>query len=258
MASTASTKEERLPFEPQGRDFPYYRAGSFSVSANGWLILLAGVAAGFIALVAPLPFADNIFTGWVRAFLFVALPLLALRIAAPVNWRASFARVGWREVRQMFAFALLNIVITLAVGAAIKAYGTVTPNAAIADAAQLSGAHLLNFFAKVALQLLGEELITILPFLAVLALCHDRFNLGRNTSVLFAWLASAIAFGLIHLPTYDWNFVQCLVVIGSARLVLTWAYIWSKNIWVSTGAHIINDWTLIASTVFLAPLATSV
>lgn len=258
MASTASPKEERLLLEPQGRDFPYYRGGSLSVSANGWLIILAGVAAGFIALVAPLPFADNIFTGWVRAFLFVALPVLALRFAAPFNWRAIFARVGWREVRQMFGFALLNIAVTLAVGTAIKFYGTVSPNAAIADAAQLSGLHLLNFFAKVALQLLGEELITILPFLALLSLCHGRIDLGRNTSVLLAWFVSAIAFGLIHLPTYDWNFVQCVVVIGSARLVLTWAYIWSKNIWVSTGAHIINDWTLIASTVFLAPLATSV
>jgi membrane protease YdiL (CAAX protease family) len=48
--------------------------------------------------------------------------------------------------------------------------------------------------------------------------------------------------------------VQCVVVIGSARLVLTLAYVWTKNIWVSTGAHIINDWSLIASTVFLTPL----
>jgi membrane protease YdiL (CAAX protease family) len=46
-------------------------------------------------------------------------------------------------------------------------------------------------------------------------------------------------------------------VIGSARLVLTWAYVWTKNIWVSTGAHIINDWAILGSTVFLAPLAAA-
>lgn len=63
-----------------------------------------------------------------------------------------------------------------------------------------------------------------------------------------------MAFGLVHLPTYNWNLMQCLVVIGSARLVLTWAYVWTKNIWVSTGAHILNDWALIAPTVFLTPL----
>ncbi|WP_439487097.1 CPBP family intramembrane glutamic endopeptidase [Blastomonas fulva] len=73
--------------------------------------------------------------------------------------------------------------------------------------------------------------------------------------MLAAWLVSAIIFALLHLPTYNWNIVQCVVVIGSARFVLTLAYVWTKNIWVSTGAHIINDWTLIGSTVLLTPLA---
>ncbi len=256
--STAATAEERLPLEPRGRDFPYYRDSPFAASIYGWLVILAGVAAGFLALVTPLPLADGVVSGWLRAILFAGLPLLALRVASPYGWTAIFARVGLREVKLMFVFALLNILVSLAVGATVKLFGTVTANAAVADAAQLGGVRLLNFFGKVALQLLGEELMTILPFLAVLALCRARVGLGRNVSVIVAWLASAVAFGLVHLPTYDWNLVQCLVVIGSARLILTWAYVWSKNVWVSTGAHIINDWTLIASTAFLAPLATSV
>ena len=249
--------QNRLPLEPQGPDFPYYRDDPPAISTVGWMLVLAGVAAGFVALVTPLPFVDGVATGWMRAAAFAGLPLLGLAIAAPGGWKAIFGRVGPREVKLMFGFALLNIVISMAIGTVIKTFGTVTNNALIADAANLDGLHLFNFFAKVALQLLGEELVTILPFLAVLAFCHARIGLGRNASVLAAWLISALAFGLIHLPTYDWNIVQCLVVIGSARLVLTWAYVWTKNIWVSTGAHIINDWTLMASTIFLTPLATT-
>ena len=60
--------------------------------------------------------------------------------------------------------------------------------------------------------------------------------------MLGAWLITAVVFGLIHLPTYNWNVLQCIVVIGSARLVLTLPWIMTKNIWVSTGAHIVNDW----------------
>jgi hypothetical protein len=146
----------------------------------------------------------------------------------------------------------------MTIGVLIKKYGTVISNASIADAANLEGIRLFNFFAKVAPQMLGEELLTFLPFLALLAFCHDRLGFGRNASVVIAWLVSAAAFGLVHLPTYNWNFVQCLVVIGSARLVLTWAYVWTKNIWVSTGAHVINDWLLIGSSVFLAPLVPAV
>jgi len=63
---------------------------------------------------------------------------------------------------------------------------------------------------------------------------------------LAAWLITAVLFGLMHLPTYGWNLVQCVAVIGSARLVLTLPWILTKNIWVSTGAHIVNDWLLFA------------
>lgn len=257
MTNSAANAEGQLPFEPDGPDFPYYRGTPDTISRSGWLLVMAGVVAGFLALITPLPFADTLFTGWLRAFLFVGLPLLGLRMASPRGWTVIFAHVGAREVKLMFAFALLNIVISFAVGAIVKAFGTVTANAGIADAAQLGGAQLANFFAKVAVQLLGEELVTILPFLAILTLARNLTGMARNSAVIIAWLVSAAAFGLIHLPTYDWNLIQCLVVIGSARLVLTWAYIWSKNIWVSTGAHVINDWTIIAVTTFLAPLATS-
>lgn len=254
---TRSTLDRRLPFEPGGPDFPFYRGDRPRISIGGWLLVLAGSAAGFAALVTPLPFADDVMTGWLRAAAFVGLPLLGMAIATPSRWTAIFGRVGLREVKLMVVFALLNIVISLAVGATVKAFGTVAANATIADAANLDGPHLFNFFAKVAVQLLGEELITILPFLAILTLCHAAVGIGRKPAVIAAWLLSALIFGALHLPTYDWNIVQCLVVIGSARLVLTWAYVWSKNIWVSTGAHIINDWAIMASTIFLAPLATT-
>jgi membrane protease YdiL (CAAX protease family) len=59
-------------------------------------------------------------------------------------------------------------------------------------------------------------------------------------------------FGALHLPTYGWNWIQCLVIIGGARLVLTLPYIMTRNIWVSTGAHIINDWTLMGSVLLLS------
>lgn len=227
------------------------------MSGIRWLAVLVATAVGFAALGTPMPFEDTMLTGWLRTIAFVALPLLSLAIAAPGRWHAIFRRVGIRDVVLMFGFAILNIIVTLSVGAMLQRFGSVSSNAAIASAADLEGVRLLSFFSKVALQLLGEELITILPFLAILACLHGTLGISRNRAVLAAWLLSAIIFGLLHLPTYNWNIVQCFVVIGCARLVLTWAYVWTKNTWVSTGAHIINDWVLIGSTVFLAPLATA-
>jgi hypothetical protein len=140
-------------------------------------------------------------------------------------------------------------------GALVRAIAEVTPNAATGQLAAMRTGERLAFFAKTVPQLLGEEVVTVLPFLAVLTLLTQHFGVGRKGAVVSAWLVSSLLFGLIHLPTYNWNFVQCIVVIGTARIVLTMAWIRTKNIWVSTGAHIINDWLLFAFALVGAGLA---
>ena len=155
----------------------------------------------------------------------------------------------------MLGYALLNIVVSMSVGTVVRLFADVTPNAA---AAQLSGMDLagrIAFLAKTVPQLLGEELLTLLPLLALMHLLPKGFGVGRKGAIVGAWLISSLIFGLIHLPTYGWNLVQCVVIIGSARLVLTLPWILTKNIWVSTGAHIVNDWSLFALALVGASLA---
>lgn len=91
-------------------------------------------------------------------------------------------------------------------------------------------------------------MLTILPLLAVLWLCVRKFNLSRRVGLIIAVILSTLAFAAVHLPTYDWNLLQCFGGIGTARLVLTAAFLITRNLWVSAGAHIVNDWTE-----FLAP-----
>jgi uncharacterized protein len=168
-------------------------------------------------------------------------PLLGLARMAPHGWTALFRRVGFREFGWMLAFAVLNIIVSIVVGFVVLRTVGATANPMAATLNAQGGAERIAFFLKMAVQLLGEELVTILPFLALLWLLVDRLGLSRRAAVIGAWVLSAVLFGLLHLPTYQWNLVQCLVVIGSARLVLSLAYMKTKNIWVSPGAHILND-----------------
>jgi len=132
----------------------------------------------------------------------------------------------------------------MGVGALLKPFVAFQSNAAVAGIADQGAMGLWLLYIRTALQLLGEEVITILPFLALLTLFTRRLGSIRKAAILWAWLLSALFFGLIHLPTYDWNLIQCVLIIGSARLVLTLPWIMTKNLWVSTGAHILNDWAL--------------
>jgi len=90
-------------------------------------------------------------------------------------------------------------------------------------------------------QLLGEELLTMLAFLAFLAILQrTAAHWGRRSSIGLALLGSTLLFSAGHLPTYDWNWAQCFGVIGAARVVWTLAYIATRSLRVSIGAHILT------------------
>jgi len=243
--TTALAPGQRLGrLEDPGRDFPFYNGAPVGLSVWQWLFLLAAVAIGFAVLVAPIPWPAGPLGAMIPAVLFPLIPMLALAQVAPGHWTSLFGKVGGRELRLMLGFALLNIVVTMSVGTIVYVLTDVTSNAAAAQLDGMDTAGRIAFFAKTVPQLFGEELVTLLPFLAVLALLSNRFGVSRKSAIVGAWLVSSLIFGLIHLPTYDWNLIQCIVVIGTARMVLTLAWILTKNVWVSTGAHIINDWLL--------------
>jgi membrane protease YdiL (CAAX protease family) len=240
--------------DPLG-DFPFYDGVPVALSMGQWLLVIAGVVGGFAALVWPIPWPGGPLAPMIPAVLFVAIPLAVLARVAPGHWSVIFGRVGWRELRLMVGFALLNVVVSMGVGALVRAFAEVTPNAATGLLAAMDTGERLAFFAKTLPQLLGEEVVTVLPFLLVLTLLTQHFDLGRKGAVVGAWLVSSLLFGLIHLPTYNWNWVQCIIVIGTARVVLTMTWIRTKNIWVSTGAHVINDWLLFSFALVGAGLA---
>jgi uncharacterized protein len=237
--------DQRLPrLEDPVGDFPFYNGAPVAISGRQWLFVMAAVVLGFLALVLPIPWPGGPWGAMIPAVLFPVIPLAALAHVAPGHWTRIFGPVRGREVRLMFGFALLNLVVSMSVGAVVSALTQVSANASTAQLGGMDTAARVAFYAKTLPQLFGEEVVTLLPFLALLYLLTQVAGVGRRAAVVGAWLISSVIFGLIHLPTYDWNLVQCLVIIGSARMVLTLPWILTKNIWVSTGAHIVNDWLL--------------
>jgi uncharacterized protein len=248
MTSTTTgttTNEDRFSrLEDPASDFPFYNGVPTPISNRQWLFVVAMVVIGFLMMVLPIPWPSDTFKQFSPAILMPAIPLLALAYVAPGHWKSIFGKVGGREVKLMFGFALLNFVVSMSVGTTLTALTEVTSNASTSQLGDLDLAGRLAFFAKTIPQLFGEEVITLLPFLAVLQWCSKCLGMGRKGAIICAWVITSVVFGLIHLPTYDWNWIQCIVVIGSARMVLTLPWILTKNIWVSTGAHIVNDWLL--------------
>ncbi|TXH92088.1 MAG: CPBP family intramembrane metalloprotease [Pseudomonas sp.] len=258
ISSPIRNEERFARLEDPGTDFPFYNGVPVSISGKQWLFVVAMVVVGFLVLALPIPWPKGTFWQFIPAILMPGIPLVALAYVAPGHWKAIFGKVGGREVKLMFGFALLNIVVSMIVGAIVMALFGATPNRTAAELGGLDTAGQIAFFAKTIPQLLGEEVITLLPFLALLQWFSNGFGMGRKGAIICAWVITSVVFGLIHLPTYDWNWIQCIVVIGSARMMLTLPWILTKNIWVSTGAHIINDWLLFLMGIFGAGLVGKV
>jgi CAAX protease family protein len=194
--------------ERPGDDFPYYNSRPVGLSGVQWILVMIAVAVGFAALL----FAGGIFRGPVLGFvpmlLYVAIPLAVLARVSEGHWKALFKRVGFGDVGLMVLFAILNIIVTLVVGFALRTMTEMTANEAVSGLASQSTMDVALFYLRAIPQLLGEELMTILPFLTLLYLFAGRMKMGRGTAILLAWVLTGVLFAAEHIHTYHWNVVR--------------------------------------------------
>ncbi|MBN7804564.1 CPBP family intramembrane metalloprotease [Agrobacterium rosae] len=223
-----------------GQDLPFYDGMPVEIKGTGWLVLVASVLVAFLALtLSPLrSFPYNL----VPTLLFVCIPLLALRVVAGRRWTCLFRPLHLRSFVLMLLFGLATLAGSMAVGWVLQRFFELHSNPVADEIAAMSAVQIGEAFIATSIQLVGEEMFGILPFLAVLWLCMKHLHMSRRSGILIALVVSGLLFGAAHLPTYGWHWAQSLIGIGSARIILTLAYIATRSLWVSAGAHIINDW----------------
>lgn len=130
-------------------------------------------------------------------------PLDALRRPGkPMRW---FLCLGCVLVLPVVTFYISALLVSL--------IPDTSENAGIA-ATDTFGEYVVMF-----IQIMGEACLSVLLF----ALLYKALNRAWGRSdpwvrSLVAWLVSAFLFGMLHLPTYRWNFLQCLVIFFSLFL----------------------------------------
>ncbi len=239
----------RTPETP--RDFPFRYA-----TPLGWLLPLLGCVIGFAALLY-LPEQISGRSGrWLSVALFAALPLLGLAAMAGRRWTEIFRRPTARDIWIGLAFAPLTLLASAAAALLVMRVSLTAANPTAQMLTTLPASRAAEFIASTAPQLLGEELVTIVPLLAILSLL-SRFGAPHRIAVGVAWIASSLIFGALHLSTYQWHVGQALLIIGAARMVLTASYLLTRNLWTSVIAHLTNDWSIFAVVLLANALAHS-
>ena len=127
-ASVESVSEASAPEVPKserfnwleyknGDDFPYYRGWPTTITGVQWAIVMVAVVVAFLIVGWG---GDHLKGDWlpfITRGLFVAIPLGALAFVTPKHWTAIFRKVHFKDVMWMFGFGILNILVTLGVGA---------------------------------------------------------------------------------------------------------------------------------------------
>lgn len=227
-------------------DLPFYDDQPSAISGRGWLAVVAATVIAFLTLtLLPVPPAQGALS-LIPAILFTAIPLATFARVSGGRWKILFRPYGLRLFGLSILFAIATLALSLATGLLLSTFAPLASNPVGDILADAGPVDIMVFIARTFIQLIGEEAVTILPLLAVMWLCFTRLRLSRGISLAVAIVVSTVWFAAMHLPTYDWNVAQCFGIIGVSRLVLTWAYLHTRNLWVSSGAHILNDWSIFA------------
>lgn len=229
----------------QKHDFPFYNDLPVSVAWWGWLLVIASTGLAFYLLTGPvLAILPGLVADFSAAILFAAIPLLTLHLVSGGHGTAVFHRYGVKSFGVSLGFAALTIVTSFVIAWLLSFFFSFSANPTGGQLAGTDGVGLAIFLSRTFIQLIGEEVVTILPLLAVLWFCVRRLRMPKAAALAVAVIVSTAWFAAMHLPTYNWNYLQCFGIIGAARLVLTASYLLTRNLWVSIGAHIINDWSM--------------
>ena len=235
-----------------GKDFPFYNDKPLGLAVWQWLVVWLSTFVAFGVLIS-IPQSTNV-EALLPRILFTAIPLVTFAYFTKGKWKALFNKPTFADFRSMVGFFILNLAVSSVVAIVVKSLFGANANAAADGLASAGALEIIAFYVGTGVQLMGEELFTILPFLAIMYFLYKKGKVSRKAAILWAWGITAVIFGAIHLPTYGWNIAQAILIIGSARIILTLAYIRTKNVWVSYGAHLLNDWVIFTA-VMLAAIA---
>ncbi len=111
---------------------------------------------------------------------------------------------------------------------------------------QFNGSILDSFLMlfKTIFMLAGEEILVILPLIIFVSLLIHKTKISQSKAIIIATIITAIIFGAIHLPTYQWNIFQCFLVVALTRIPFTIVSLKSDSIIAGVIGHIAFDWII--------------
>ncbi|WP_458454123.1 CPBP family glutamic-type intramembrane protease [Methanobrevibacter sp.] len=227
--STQMETKDFFRFENENEDFPFYNDNP-KLTKNQWITLIIGVLATITFLAWPKSMPQYITS--ITLFLLMIIPI---SIVSRGKLGYLFKIPKKRDIVLIILLYIGYYIYVITVAALLFKYGY---DLAFNKILTVDDSKLMLLGAAV--QLIGEELIKVIPFLIILHVSY-KHNHNRKRSFLIALTFTLILFSLLHYKAYDGHLLQIFLIIGLGSIFDMLAYFTTKNVTVSYILHIMID-----------------
>lgn len=173
--------------------------------------------------------------------LFFVGPIASLFILGNKAIRKLFKLPKFRDIPAVIGMTILLILLAAFVGVMLQNFDSVeNPIVDVITEDNFSSVAKLLM-----IQLVIEEIFFIIWFLF---LYHKVILGGSGLRTVIAWIGSSLAFGAMHLSTYNYNIIQALIGIGIIRMGMSIIYIRRKNLTLAYLVHVLYDLLILSAT----------
>ena len=220
--------KEKMNIIKMGKDIPFYN-NIPKLAKLDWAILTGSVLLliGFLTII-PLP----------SEYLSISFFLLGLLPALYIckgKYNIFFKKISLKDIKLIILLLIGMYIYSIVMGAVI-----VRLTGSIAGHSEMNTIPSLIFVISMIIQIFGEEFFKIFLLLILMYLVY-RFTNNYKSSIIIGLIGSMVIFGLCHYRAYNGMILQILLLQGFGSIFEYFAYIKTKNIWVSYLLHLLRD-----------------
>lgn len=226
-------------FEEEGTDFPFYN-GNPLLSLKDWGILILGVIVFILIISGAFDFIPgfkdipNVLLS-LMYFLVLFLPVL---YCCRGKLGLIFKKPKLKDLKVVILCIVLYFIFSIVMRILIiSIFGMQGPSP---DTGVKTVSETVFQVISILIGLMAEELVKVISLIGFMALIF-KFTANRKNSMIAGVILCCIFFGLLHLKTYDFNVVYCLLGVGLGCIIHLYPYLKTKNIMNSYFTHIAID-----------------
>ena len=225
--------KDKFKFLDDGIDFPFYNDVP-KLSTADWSIVLISV---ILVIITISLFSSHHALKSVMIFLVTIIPALYI---CKRNYGLFFKRIRLKDIKTIILSFLGYILYVMIIATPILAlmHYPLAGNGILPIAEQLSPTFIVTIF----LQLMGEEFLKIFLLLLIMYAIYKSTG-NRDISLFIGIVGSLFVFGMAHYSAYSGRILQILLIQGLGSIFNLYAYMKTKNVFVSYIVHLMIDFS---------------